>query len=189
MTPLTEIAQTLVRSVLRPGDVAIDATVGNGFDTQFLAECVGPKGKVYGFDIQPVALQTTSKRLDAAGLRHVTLFLHDHADMCQSIPQGDQAAAIMWNLGYLPGGDKRLKTNLNSTLPAIHRALPLLAHGGIMTVVAYTGHAGGADEAHCVAALLKELASGEYRFSEPSPVVDRIDPPRLFVVRRDLAAP
>lgn len=186
MIPLTEIAQTLVRSTLKSGDIAIDATAGNGFDTQFLAESVGPTGMVYGFDIQLAAIQATSRRLAEACLNNVQLLQRDHAEMRSAIPLEfhGRISAIMWNLGYLPGGDKQLTTTLQSTLAAIQSGIALLADGGIMTIIAYTGHPGGLEETAAVEALLKGLNPNEYQFTEPSPASNRTSPPRLFVVRR-----
>ncbi|MCB1093584.1 MAG: methyltransferase domain-containing protein, partial [Verrucomicrobiae bacterium] len=64
----TEMAHRLLAERLRPGDLAIDATVGNGHDTVFLAEAVGQAGQVIGFDIQPIAIEATRHRLSEAGL-------------------------------------------------------------------------------------------------------------------------
>lgn len=186
MIPLTEIAQSHVRCILKPGDIAIDATVGNGFDTQLLAESVGPTGFVYGFDIQPAALQATSRRLTEACLNNVSLLQINHAEMRTAIPceLHGRISAIMWNLGYLPGGDKQLTTTMQSTLAAIQTGLALLACGGVMTIIAYTGHPGGLEETAAVEALLRGLDPNEYQFTEPSPASNRNSPPRLFVVRR-----
>jgi len=49
------MAHRLAAERIQPGDAVIDATVGNGVDTAFLAKAVGPKGVVYGFDIQQAA--------------------------------------------------------------------------------------------------------------------------------------
>ena len=86
MTPLIELAHELVRGVLQPGDIAIDATAGNGHDTQLLAECVGPTGTVYSFDIQLAALAVTSVRLAAASLNNVILLPRSHATMSVALP-------------------------------------------------------------------------------------------------------
>ena len=66
--PLTTLAQQAVAAVLGPGGLAVDATVGNGHDTLFLARRVAPRGRVFGFDIQPAALAGARRRLAAAGL-------------------------------------------------------------------------------------------------------------------------
>lgn len=49
-------AHKLTAERLSTGGLAIDATVGTGADTLFLAKAAGPRGGVYGFDIQPQAL-------------------------------------------------------------------------------------------------------------------------------------
>ena len=46
----------LLRQRLRPGDNALDGTAGNGHDTLLLAQCVGPGGRVWAFDVQPQAV-------------------------------------------------------------------------------------------------------------------------------------
>ncbi len=191
MTPLTELAHTLVQAVLQPGDIAIDATAGNGHDTQFLAECVGPTGTVYSFDIQLAALAVTSMRLAAASLNNVILFQRSHAEMPSALRdvRPGTVTAVMLNLGYLPGGDKRLTTQTASTITAIRDGLTLLAPGGIMTIVAYPGHRSGADEAVAVEKLLNDLSAAEFHVHEPSPTTVQSGAPRLFVVRKQMTQP
>ena len=94
-----------------------------------------------------------------------------------------KVAAIMFNLGYLPGGDKTCKTTAATTRPALHQAVSLLKPNGVMTVMAYVGHPGGPEEADAVVATLGELASQidwEERHGEPW----MRHPPRLFVARK-----
>lgn len=159
MSELTELAHRASR--VKPGDVAIDATAGNGHDTLFLAERVGPAGIVYAFDIQEAALRSTAKRLAAAGMTNVRLFQNDHAHMPSWIePQHHgNIAAVMFNLGYLPGGDKTMITRTTSTLAAIDAGLQLLRLGGILTVLAYPGHPGGREEMLAVEALISERST------------------------------
>ena len=65
---LVNVAHNLIKDVLHPGDIAIDATVGNGHDTLFLVEQVSPSGKVFGFDIQQAAIDST-RAINHAGAR------------------------------------------------------------------------------------------------------------------------
>ena len=190
MTPLTELAHTLVRAVLQPGDIAIDATAGNGHDTRFLAECVGPTGTVFSFDIQPAALAATAARLAAASLNNVVLLPRSHAEMPSALldVRPGRVTAVMLNLGYLPRGDKHLTTQTDSTITAIRDGLTLLAPGGIMTIVVYPGHRSGADEATAVERQLNELSPAEFEVHEPSPTTDHNAAPRLFVVRKPQSA-
>ncbi|MBD2867701.1 class I SAM-dependent methyltransferase [Paenibacillus arenilitoris] len=150
-----------------PGDTVIDATAGGGVDTLLLAKLVGPKGTVYAFDIQQEALDRTSERLTAAAedaaLSEVKLMLESHANMAEAVDPGvaGRAAAVTFNLGYLPGGgDQSVITEPASTLAALDAALALLRPGGIVTCVLYPGHPGGAEEASAVEAWAAGLPQG-----------------------------
>ena len=130
-------------AVLGQGDAAIDATVGNGHDTEFLARCVGPKGHVFGFDIQQKALARARSLLDQNSLTdRVRLLCANHAKMADHLPKEikGEVQAIMFNLGYLPGGDKSLITNPADTIEALNAAHELLKPAGILTILSYRGH-------------------------------------------------
>lgn len=183
---VTEMAHQVVKAVLQAGDIAIDATAGNGHDTQFLATCVGPCGKVYSFDVQSAAIDATARRLRSIGLNNVTLLHKSHAEMQSALPEAGigSVSAIMFNLGYLPTGDKMLTTQLESTITAVRSGLILLRHGGIMTILAYVGHSGGMEEAIAVKHLLNELSPSDYEVQEVAANRGRKSAPRLFVLRR-----
>lgn len=147
-----EAAQRVVREVVRAGDVVVDATVGNGHDTVFLAQLVGPAGRVLGFDVQAAAIASTRHRVDEAGVgAWVELFEESHANMAGRL---DEAAAVMFNLGYLPGGDHAVITRSEESLSAIRAAVDLLRPGGVLAVVCYPGHPGGDVESAAVAELV-----------------------------------
>lgn len=150
---LVAVCHHIVRAVLCEGDAVVDATVGNGHDTLFLAECVGAAGQVYGFDVQTAALAATRARLTARNVAaRIELFAADHARMAEYLPRDvyHRIKAVMFNLGYLPGSDKRVITRSASTLAALQTASEWLAPGGVMTIVAYPGHAGGDKETQTV---------------------------------------
>ncbi|AOZ92115.1 tRNA (mnm(5)s(2)U34)-methyltransferase [Paenibacillus crassostreae] len=147
-------AHKIVSERIQPGDVAVDATIGTGADTLFLAKSVGPKGLVFGFDIQEEALSLTQQRLHqhtATSISPVTLLLRSHASMREALPlhYHGKLAAIMFNLGYLPATDsnKEIITETDSTITALETALELLRPGGVLTAVLYPGHPGGDLEA------------------------------------------
>ncbi len=139
-------ARLLLEKAVNPGDIAIDATVGNGHDTLFLAELVGSNGKVFGFDIQEQALESCQVKLQAKNLmERVTLFQQGHQHVTECVPNilhGKVAGAI-FNLGYLPGGDKSIVTTPETTISAIKQLLQLLAPEGIIIIVIYHGHPEG----------------------------------------------
>ncbi|MDI3328719.1 MAG: class I SAM-dependent methyltransferase [Alicyclobacillaceae bacterium] len=146
LPPALALSHQLIRQVTQPGDIVIDATVGNGHDTCFLAECVGPTGKVYGFDIQSLALTRTAERLLQQNLLERVHLIHaGHEAMRQFIPDEHHGAirAVMFNLGYLPGSDKSVTTQADTTIAALEAALHLLTLGGLISVVIYSGHPAG----------------------------------------------
>lgn len=149
-----------VAAVLRVGELAVDATAGNGHDTVFLAERVGPTGRVLAFDIQAAAIEATRARLAAAGLaERVGLVLGSHGDLAQHVAPGG-VAAVMFNLGYFPGGDHAVITRTADTLRALGAAVAALRPGGILTVVCYPGHPGGEEESAAVVDWAESLDPG-----------------------------
>lgn len=146
MTTLKRVlpfAHSLLEEVVQDGDIVIDATVGNGNDTAFLARLVGESGKVYGFDIQEQAIDSTRNRLEIDGLQErVELLLSSHENVEIHIPQQHiyKITGAIFNLGYLPGGDKQIVTTPQSTITAIEQILNIMAPGGIVVIVVYHGH-------------------------------------------------
>ena len=152
---ISDQAKAEVRTVLQPGEVAVDTTMGNGWDTVFLAEKVGSEGRVYAFDVQRLALEATAKRLKKAELfERCSLFEQGHEEMCQVVPNG--VGAVMFNLGYLPYANREVVTNEETTLRALEGAVGLLRRGGVLTVICYRGHAGGMEEAAAVLAWARQ---------------------------------
>ena len=140
-----------------------DATVGNGHDTRFLAECVLPGGRIYGFDVQEAALESTRSRLREAGVADdlVDLLHAGHEEMETRVM--GPVAAVMFNLGYLPGGDHALTTSPGPTIAALRAAIGLLKPGGLVSVVCYQGHDGGREEADAVRAWAAALPESGFR--------------------------
>lgn len=99
---VTHIAQQLWGQVLRPGDVAVDATAGNGHDTEYMARAVGPSGTVHAYDVQAAAVEATRARLEGAlpAAQRPALHLHhcSHAEMAAHVAPGT-ARLIVFNLG------------------------------------------------------------------------------------------
>lgn len=189
---LTEIAQQRVADALSEGDFAIDATAGNGHDTAFLAARVGGSGRVFAFDVQPEAIAATEARLSETGLQNATLFQKSHADLKTVLPPDlcGHVAAVMFNLGYLPGGDHAVVTETGSTLAAIDAALLVLRGSGVLTILAYPGHAGGDTETTAVARHLDRLAPDAYSVERIDGQSGRNASPILFVVtKRESGSP
>ena len=154
----TELLHTLFSEHIAPGDLVIDATAGNGFDTVFLAKAVGPSGKVIAIDIQEKAISATRKRLVKAAMSdRASLHLGCHANL-KEIADGGAPSAIIFNLGYLPGGDQSVITRAEETLPALGSAVEILRPGGCLAVICYPGHPGGDAEAIAVENFISSTA-------------------------------
>ncbi|MFV1996111.1 MAG: class I SAM-dependent methyltransferase [Verrucomicrobiales bacterium] len=183
---ITEKAHELIRQVVGPGDTVVDATLGNGYDTAFLADLVGRKGTVYGFDIQAKAIENARQRLsdEAAGGAPATieLLLCGHQRMAEIVD--GPVRVVMFNLGFMPGGNKSVITKPESTVAALEAALELLAPGGIATVVIYTGHEGGAEEKEAVLACCAELPTEEFTAAMYESEEQAKKPPILVVVEK-----
>ena len=165
------------------GAFVIDATVGNGYDTVYLAGKVGETGRVYGFDVQTEAIGATRARLNEAGL----------LDRCRLIPDShenvdayvkDPVDGVMFNLGWLPKAEHAVTTHAESTLKAVSKCLELLKKGGLMTVCVYPGHPEGEREKAALLAWAKALDDSAFdaRVTEYLNIAKR--PPLLIAVTR-----
>ena len=147
---------------MQPGDICIDATMGNGNDTALLSKLAGEKGRVIAFDIQQMALDNTKEKLQKEGCYpNFQLILDSHEKMGE-YAKLDSVSCITFNLGYLPGGDHTKATKANSSIRAIETGLSLLKKKGLMTVCIYSGGDSGFDEKNAVLSYLKSLDSKKY---------------------------
>lgn len=158
----TERAHEAIRQVVRSGETVVDATLGNGHDTLFLAQLVGEKGRVIGFDVQDSAVEATRRRLLEGGISsvggqvHLSPMGHEFLNTCVN----GEVAAVMFNLGYLPGGDHAIATQPETTVSAIAQSWELLRGGGIISIVCYRGHPGALAEANAVERWIRTSEAG-----------------------------
>lgn len=160
MKPHIVYAHRYWKEFVQPGDRVVDATVGNGHDTFFLAQLLQGEGVLTGYDIQTQAIEQTKKRLGglpAEFMQIVHLKLQSHADLEES-----GVKLIVYNLGYLPGGDKGLTTLYETTLQSIQRALLALTSDGALCITCYPGHAAGAKEEEVIIDFLKTLSASQW---------------------------
>src|SRR5690606_12459517 len=151
-----QYAQTLLKMSVSEGDIAVDATAGNGHDTLFLANLVGDDGYVYAFDVQKEAVDATLHRLLDHALEHRAIVLKDgHENVANYIHK--PVSAAIFNLGYLPGSNHEIVTKPNTTIQAIESLLKLLKVGGMIVLVVYHGHEGGKDERDEVIRYVSDL--------------------------------
>ena len=184
---VTEIAHRLVSAQLQAGEVAVDATAGNGHDTLLLASIVGQAGVVFAFDVQACALAASGNRLKEHNLdKVVNLCRRGHESLAEVVPgcHHGRIAAVMFNLGYLPGGDKSMITREQTTLSALKQALEILREGGLCTVVCYPGHEGGDQEAAAVLRFIESLDHDDYRVERHDSEHRVNSPPFLLAIKK-----
>lgn len=175
-------SKRLISKMVFPGETVIDATAGNGNDTQFLAEIVGEKGHVFAFDIQQQALDATKERLGELA-NEVTLILDSHANVDQYV-KGPIGGA-MFNLGYLPySDDLSVITTAESTVAAVHKMLGLLKANGILTISVYAGHEGGKEERDALLHYVGNLHQADVHVAKYEIVNQRKNPPFLLAIEK-----
>ena len=160
MTDLLTLQKSFVLSHIKKGDTVADFTAGNGHDTAFLSSAVGENGRVYAFDIQQKAIDSTQKTLKNEGCpKNYTLICDSHHNAKNYID--GKIKAGMFNLGYMPGGgNKALTTKRETTLPAVQGAIELLDSDGILLIAVYPGH----EEGYLEGIMLEEYFKGISRF-------------------------
>lgn len=162
-----EMVHSEAKKVLYPGAVALDATMGNGEDTAFLCETVGENGKVYAFDVQDDAIEHTRRRLLEAGFfDRVTIVKEGHENIRDYVKEA--VDAVVFNLGYLPGGDHAITTLAPTTVRAIENSLELLKEKGAVFIALYWGHPNGKEEKDAVLTYLTTLSPADWAIDETS---------------------
>lgn len=185
---ILEEAHFLLSKVVRPGDTVVDATIGNGHDTLFLAKAVGKSGTVFGFDIQDEAIRKTGERLSRAGEEtQVKLIKDSHHHLDRYIPDSSAVKAAIFNLGYLPSGDKAITTRSLTTLKAIQALEKRIAPGGIIAVVFYPGHPEGKKEAQTIIPYLSSLDQKVWSVLLYRLINQIHEPPFLIAVEKEQA--
>jgi len=173
----------LIPGFISEGDTVVDATVGNGKDTEALCRLVGERGSVIGFDIQAEALNRASELLREAVPGHaVTLIQRCHSELKDHVKT--PVSLVLFNLGYLPGGDKTVTTRSETTLEAMEEALELLQPGGKLAAVLYPGHPEGNMEAEVVRAWSSGLDQRAYTTLLTSFANQINHPPQLLLIEK-----
>lgn len=152
MIDLLALEKSLISPHIKTGGAVVDFTMGNGHDTLWLSRAVGEDGRVYAFDIQQAALDSTSALLKAEGAENCTLILDSHSNVKKYVKE--PICAGLFNLGFLPGGDKSITTLAETTLPAIAAGIELLCDDGALLVAVYPGHAEGEREGGLIEQML-----------------------------------
>lgn len=189
-----EMAHWMLKDIIKTNDVVVDATMGNGYDTQFLAEL---GANVYAFDVQEEALNATEKRLDDAGIKNqifeknlsnlltepsVNLVLSGHEKLSEYVKEPIKAA--IFNLGYLPKTDKSVVTKADTTLTALDALTNQLVVGGRIAIMIYYGHEGGMEKKDTVIKWTSSLPQKDWEVTSYAPLNQIHTPPILVLIEK-----
>ncbi|WP_173915791.1 class I SAM-dependent methyltransferase [Halobacillus sp. Marseille-Q1614] len=180
-------AHELMKLSLEEGDIAIDGTCGNGHDTALLGKLVGSSGHVYGYDVQKQAIDNTNNKLEKLNLKDRVSLIHDsHHKIEETIPKEhlEKLKAAIFNLGYLPGSDKKVVTSSDETISAVSAILEHLLPGGIVVLVVYHGHPGGAEEKEAVLQYAESLEQKNYQVMQYGFINQKNNPPFIIAIEK-----
>ena len=172
------MAHDFLAQVITQEDIVVDATMGNGHDTLFLAKLAK---QVYAFDIQEQALEKTSQRIQEAGLTNAELILQGHETVDQFVRE---VKAAIFNLGYLPSADKSIITQPQTTLEALDKLCHMLVKGGRIAIMIYYGHEGGDIERDAVMDFVSHLPQEEYTAAIYRTLNQINNPPFLVMIEK-----
>ena len=165
MIRLLDLQKEFLLRHIGKGDRVVDFTMGNGHDTEFLSKTVGDGGEVYAFDIQEAAIESTRAHLAAAGCPENYTLIHDsHHNVGKYVTAPIKGG--MFNLGFLPGGDKSITTMRETTMPAVKAAVSMLGKDAILSVAIYPGHEEGDAEGKMVSEYLSSLDRFKYSVAQ-----------------------
>jgi hypothetical protein len=163
---------------IKNGDICIDATAGRGRDTLLLSLLAGDSGKVYSFDIQKEAVDSTLALMEKENRKNVTVILDSHHNMKKYV---QSAKCVVFNLGFLPGGDHSIYSRPETSLAAIDSALSLIDDDGFVSICSYYGGDTGFEERDALFRYLESLDSKKYTVMMQS-FFNRPNCPPIFIV-------
>lgn len=187
LTKTTALAMEMTLKYVASGDVVIDATCGNGHDTLTLAEAVGDLGQVIAIDIQESALQSAGVLLHDSAKENVTFVQGNFRNLTEltgCLLYERKPSAIVFNLGYLPGGDKSVTTLREDTVEAVKQALELVAIGGVVTIVLYCGHEAGKTEKNALLDMAADLPADRFHAVYGGMINQKKSPPEVLWITK-----
>ncbi|MFJ7747705.1 class I SAM-dependent methyltransferase [Peribacillus sp. NPDC097295] len=180
-------AKLLLERAVHPGDITVDGTMGNGHDTAFLAKLVGETGHVYSFDIQEQAIHNTADKLETEHLQKQCTLVHGGHEQLDTYISGEHAGKItgaIYNLGYLPGGDKSIITQADTTIASLTRLFEMMAPEGIIVLVIYHGHPGGEVERDALMQYVQNLSQQKAHVLKYDFINQVHSPPFLIAIEK-----
>lgn len=180
---ILKISREFIEKNVKEGQIVVDCTLGNGNDTEILLRQIGKNGFLYGFDIQKLAIESTKDRLKSRGfdLENVKLIEDGHENIDLYVSGAD---FIIYNLGYLPRGDKNIITRENTTIESLKKAVGILNPAGFLLVASYIGHDGGREENLALERFLRDLNQDDFAVLKNQFINQKNNPPILYIIEK-----
>jgi predicted methyltransferase len=181
-----EFSHLVLKKYIKEGDIVIDATLGNGHDALFIAGLVGEQGMVVGFDIQESAIHASQLLFKTEDVKAKYKFICANHSSILSELNGMSIQRIqcaIFNLGYLPWGDKSIITQPGTTIKALESVMSILEIGGCITVVVYSGHQGAKEEKQSVIDVVSSLDKKKWQTMIYSSLNRETSPDCIAIVR------
>lgn len=173
-----KLSHEYLKAHINEGDIAVDATMGRGRDTLLLSQLVGDKGTVYAFDIQEEALSSTRALLNENNCTNAHLILDSHHNLLNYV---QSAKCVVFNLGFLPGGDHSIYSHSATSIKAIEEALKIIPSDGFISICSYYGGDTGFEERDNLLQFLEQLDAKKYTVMLQS-FHNRPNCPPLFII-------
>lgn len=176
---IIDVAHLLLKKEIEKNDIILDMTMGNGKDTLLVSTL---SDHVYAFDIQEKALDETKKILSFNQITHAHLIHDDHFYFDKYISHFKGA---IFNLGYLPKGDKQITTNEENTIRTFDKLLSLMDPNGFIMFVVYTGHEEGKKESKALLERLSQLDQNIFKVLRVDLPFVKNNPPYILMVYKN----
>ncbi len=179
---VVEVSHLFLNSFVKEGMIFLDLTCGNGNDTLHIGKLLKGRGRVYAFDIQEKAIKNTKKLLEDNDIKNYTLVLDSHRNVDKYIDFLIDGA--VYNLGYLPGGDKSIVTMGKEVISSLDYIGGVLKKGAIIILCCYLSHEGGMREYEEILSYITTLENKEYNIIDISYILRKKDSPRVIVIEK-----
>lgn len=184
MNNIIDLLKFYLEKFVKKNGVFVDMTCGNGHDTERLLKEYSPKF-LYSFDIQEKAREKTFERLGIKSDDEISNFkfiLDNHANLKSYIKEKVDLA--IYNLGYLPSGDKTITTNSNDVISSFSSLINLLNDGAFVFMTLYTGFEQGKQEAEKVLSYLENLPQREFNIIKHEFINQKNNPPCFVAIEK-----
>lgn len=184
LTSIHPLIDQYLEIFIEPNAIVIDATLGNGNDSYKIAQKMDQSGKLYGFDIQKEAIENSKELLQTLPQNRPEILLIEDSHANFKMHVTEAVDFIIYNLGYLPKGDKEITTLAKSTLESVQAGLEILADNGKMLIAVYHGHDAGKAEKIALEDYLQTLNQKKFNVLKQQFINQKNNPPFIYLIEK-----